>query len=151
MVYKAVGLQRDLPFGGPVVHCVATADSPTGPFTKHPGTVFTKAGVDFPAEDPWIWWQGDRYHGIVKDNRGHFSSAGRSLVLFESFDGLDWHPAQHLLVSKLEIPWEDGDREAVKALERPQVWLEGGSPAVLFCAARDADGASFNVAIPLQA
>lgn len=149
MVYKAVGLQRELPFGGPVVHCVATADSPTGPFRKHPGVVFTKEGVDFPAEDPWIWWQGERYRGIVKDNRGHFSSAGRSLILFESFDGLDWHPAQHLLVSRLEIPWEDGEWEQVSALERPQVWLDGGRPAVLFCAARDAQGASFNVAIPL--
>ena len=43
MIYKAVGLKRALPFGGPVVHLVATADSPTGPFTKHPiGMLFSK-------------------------------------------------------------------------------------------------------------
>ena len=39
MVYKAVGLKRALPFGGPVVHLVATSDHPTGPFTKHQGEV----------------------------------------------------------------------------------------------------------------
>ncbi|WP_332368420.1 glycoside hydrolase family protein [Spirosoma telluris] len=36
MVYKAVGKKRPGVFGGPVVHMVATSNSPTGPFTKYP-------------------------------------------------------------------------------------------------------------------
>ncbi len=37
MVYKAVGMKRELPWGGSVVHLVATSDSPAGPFfVKHP-------------------------------------------------------------------------------------------------------------------
>ena len=55
MVYKAVGKKRSLPNGGPVVHCVAIADSPTGPFKKYPDPVFTFEGEHFPAEDPCIW------------------------------------------------------------------------------------------------
>jgi predicted GH43/DUF377 family glycosyl hydrolase len=153
MVYKAVGDQGKPPFGGPVLHAVATADSPAGPFTKHPKPVFVKEGVAFAAEDPFIWYQGDRYWAIVKDNAGYFTNAGKSLALFESRDGLDWNLARHALVSKVEIRWEDGPVQRLNSLERPQLWLKDGQPAVLFCAADESNDRahSFNVAIPLQA
>ncbi|MEQ8839215.1 MAG: DUF4982 domain-containing protein, partial [Lacipirellulaceae bacterium] len=41
MVYKAVGKKFPLPGGGPVVHMVAIADNPLGPFVKSPNPVFT--------------------------------------------------------------------------------------------------------------
>jgi hypothetical protein len=152
MVYKAVDVRGTPPFGGPVVHVAATSASPTGPFTKHPAAVFAKAGVAFPAEDPFIWWGPDRYWAVVKDNAGHFTGAGRSLVLFESADGLDWRLARHPLVSTLQLRWDDGTVQPLAALERPQVFLEAGRPAVLFRAA-SADpgyGHSFNLQIPLR-
>jgi len=148
-VYKAVGKKRALPFGGPVVHCVATADSPTGPFVKHPGPVFTKGTENFPAEDPFIWWQGDRYLAIVKDQGGHFTSVpGKSLALFESLDGLSWSPASSPLVCRTELVWQETGLEQFKRLERPQLWLEGGRPTVLFCAATTLAGEVCNVHIP---
>ena len=152
MVYKAVGDRGEMPFGGPVVHVVATSDNPAGPFTKHPRAVFTKEGVHFPAEDPFVWRQGEGYFAIVKDMGGHFTGAGRSLALFESEDGFDWRPAEDPLVSKTEILWSNGTLQKLLALERPQVWCEDGRPAVLFCAA-DADEShaqTFNVQIPLR-
>ncbi len=150
MVYKAVGKKRPGIFGGPVVHMVATADSPTGPFTKYPQTVFNAKGTDFPAEDPFIWYQGDRYRAIVKDMHGAFTPAGRSLVLFESRDGFDWNLARHPLVSTLQINWADGPVEPVGYLERPQLWFEKGKPAVLFLATTIDQTSSYNVQVPLK-
>ncbi|QNN25249.1 sucrase [Planctomycetales bacterium ZRK34] len=153
MVYKAVGKTKPLPFGGPVVHLVATADSPTGPFKKYPDPVFIVPGVNFPAEDPYIWSQDGIYWAIVKDMRGHFTGAGRSTALFYSRDGIHWGPTDHPLVATTTIKLADGSTRELEALERPQVWLDkSGRPAVLFFAARekDHDKLSYNVHIPLK-
>ncbi len=151
MVYKAVGARGKLPFGGPVVHVAATAANPLGPFTKQPDAVFGREGESFPAEDPFIWAAGSRYRAIVKDNGGHFTDRGRALVLFESRDGLRWTPAEFPLVTTPEIAWEGGERQVLERLERPQLWMDAGRPAILLCAARERDGSTFNVRIPLAA
>jgi len=151
MVYKAVGDKGNMPFGGPVVHVVATSDSPTGPFKKHPDPVFTKPGDAFPAEDPFIWRGPDRYWAIVKDFNGNFTRSGPSLALFESADGLKWTPAKHPLVSKLSLTWTDGSVQPLSKLERPQLLFKNGEPTVLICAAAPAGklDESFVVRIPL--
>ena len=152
MVYKGVAKTGKPPFGGQVVHLVATSDSPTGPFKKFPQPIFTRPGERFVAEDPFIWHRADRYWAVVKDNHGSFTGKGYSLALFESHDGFDWKPAAHPLVTTPEITWADGRKQKLHALERPQVYLENGVPVALFCAAADRpdrDG-SFNIQIPLQ-
>lgn len=152
MVYKAVGDRGELPFGGPVVHVVATASHPLGPFVKFPEPAFTSQATTFAAEDPFIWCQNGHYWAIVKDMGGYFTGAGTSLALFGSSDGVDWQPAGRPLVSTLGLHWEEGEWQPLARLERPQVWLENGEPAVLFCAAMDAGrNETFNVAIPLKA
>jgi hypothetical protein len=153
MVYKAVGKTKPLPFGGPVVHLVATADSPTGPFIKHPDPVFIVPGENFPAEDPYIWSQDGIYFAIVKDMHGHFTGAGRSTALFISRDGIHWGPTKHPLVATTSIKLADGTTRDLEALERPQLWLdEHGRPAVLFFAARekDHDKLTYNVHVPVK-
>jgi predicted GH43/DUF377 family glycosyl hydrolase len=152
MVYKAVADKGPKPFGGPVVHIVATADSPTGPFKKHPDPIFTSKDSSFAAEDPFIWRGADRYWAVVKDFKGSFTKQGPSLALFESKDGIDWRLSEHPLVAKVGIEWEDKPWKPLFKLERPQVWLENGKPAVLFCAAADRSDLNhtFNVAIPLK-
>jgi len=152
MVYKAVGDKNKMPFGGPVLHCVATSDSPTGSFKKHSKPVFVKEGVAFAAEDPYIWHDGKRYRAIVKDNEGYFTNAGKSLALFESADGLDWKLSAHPLVATMEVQWANGTKQKMNSLERPQLWFEKGKPAVLLCAAdvSPARAYSFNVQIPLR-
>lgn len=147
MIYKAAS-PGERP-AGRVVHGVAFSDSPTGPFKKHPDPVFTHETAEFPAEDPTVWQQGGRYYAIVKDMGGHFTDAGRSLVLFESGNAIDWSLAPNPLVSTLQIPWADGETQKVSHLERPQVFLEDGRPAVLFCAAKPKSDHTFNVHIPL--
>ncbi len=152
MIYKAVGDQKPGPFYGPVVHMVALADHPTGPFIKQPQTVFSKEGVNFPAEDPCIWWQDDRYWAVVKDMAGYFTNAGKSLALFESIDGLQWNLAENVLVSKPQVQWMDGTQQKLHSLERPQVYLENGRPVMLLCAADITQERqhSFNLQIPLN-
>ena len=152
MVYKAVAMRGKPPFGGPVSHLVATADSPTGPFTKHPGEVFGAKGVMFAAEDPFIWHGADRYWAVVKDNDGNFTHRGYSLALWESADGIDWKLSKNPFVANPgTIRWADGHDELLTTLERPQLVFENGEPIALCCAAannKTRDG-SFNVQIPL--
>jgi hypothetical protein len=154
LIYKAVGRERPLPFGGPVVHVAALGASPDGPFVKQPRALFTSAGSDFPAEDPFIWTDGSRTRAIVKDMAGAFTHRGRSLALFESADGgLTWSPASHALVSGLDLRWQDGQVQRVEYLERPQLLIEEGRPRVLYLAVRPSDPAlpTFNVHVPLRA
>ena len=154
MVYKAVGKKFPLPQGGPVVHMVAIADTPTGPFKKYPDPVFTVEGERFPAEDPYIWYQDDMYRAIVKRMEQIEGERVFSLVLYESANGIDWKPATNHKVSDLEITWENGKVQKLKHLERPQLYIENGVPQVLICAADTLDAQnirhSFNVQIPLK-
>lgn len=153
MVYKAVGLKGKLPFGGPVVHLVATSDSPTGPFLKRPDPIFGMKGVGFAAEDPFVWRGPDRYWAIVKDNDGNFTHRGYSLALWNSVDGFTWTLATHRFVaSPSTVTWADGHVEKLTALERPQLVLENGEPIALLCAAANnpGRGGSFNIQIPLK-
>jgi hypothetical protein len=155
LVYKAVS-EGPPPFGGNVRVGVATADSPTGPFTKHAGHIFDHPTAKFPTDDNYIWFQDGQWWAIVKDYHGHYSPAGpESLVLFESGDGFKWSLAAQPLVSRFEIRWADGQVTAtLHRFEQPQVYLENGRPKVLFLAVKERDDQfnddlSYNVHVPL--
>ncbi len=150
MVYKAVGKKRPQPFGGPVVHLTAISNRPDGPFVKQNKPIFTAENVDFPAEDPFVWFQDNCYYAIVKDMKGAFTTAGRSLVLFYSLDGLDWKLAKHPLVSTLNLKWEDGTTKKLEAFERPQLFFGNGKLVALLCAVNESLEHSYNVQIPLK-
>lgn len=153
LIYKAVGKKRKMPFGGPVVHLAAISDSPTGPFIKYEKPIFVVDGVDFPAEDPYIWYQKGKYRAIVKSM---ISSTGEnvfSLVQYDSENGFDWKPAKNYLISDKTIEWQNGRKQKLSNLERPQLYFEKGLPVTLLCAADtfDAKGVrqTFNVQIPI--
>jgi inosine-uridine nucleoside N-ribohydrolase len=153
LIYKAVGKKNKLPFGGPVVHLTATSRSPAGPFVKQQVPVFTFKDAHFPAEDPYIWYQNNKYYAIVKDMNGYFTKAGRSLALFESGDGFSWEQSDHVLVSDLTVNWENGTKQQMSHLERPQIYFEDGKPKILLVAADILEGGvineSYNIRIPL--
>jgi hypothetical protein len=151
LVYKCVGPGPGTGRTGRVVHGVAFADKPTGPFKKEPNPIFTREGVSFAAEDPFIWHDGAIFRAIVKDMGGHFTRVGPSLALFESADGIDWRLSDPALASACEIRWEDGVTQKLQRLERPQLHFRNGRPATLLCAAFPGTAAcpSFNVQIPL--
>ena len=151
MVYKAAAIDTsEENLAGPVVHRVAFAEHPDGPFTKQPGEIFTAGDEFFPAEDPFVWYQRDRYLAILKDMNGSFTDHGRALVLFESGDGLSWQLCKKPLVNSLKLTWEDGTTVKFHRLERPQIWFENGIPAVLCVAVMDMNGRSYHIHIPLK-
>ncbi|MCT4586984.1 MAG: glycoside hydrolase family protein [Carboxylicivirga sp.] len=154
MIYKAVAKKNALPFGGPVSHLAAIADSPAGPFKKLNQRIFYEEGQKFPAEDPSIWYDKkvDTYYAIVKDMKGAFTKRGTSLAFFTSKDGLNWAKAEQALASTLQINWEDGIQKVTK-LERPQILLENGCPIMLYCSVSENNPfqePTYNVHIPLK-
>ena len=152
MVYKAAAKDPSKEnLAGPVVHRVAMAEHAEGPFTKQPGDIFTGGDEFFPAEDPFIWYQNDRYLAIVKDMNGTFTDHGRALVLFESVDGLNWQLCKKPLVSNLKLTWADGTNETFQRLERPQLWFENKVPSVICVAVMDVTGRSYHIQVPLNA
>lgn len=150
LVYKAATKDYSKEsLAGPVIHRVALADDPAGPFEKQPGVLFDAEEEFFPAEDPYIWYQGDRFLAIVKDMKGAFTDAGRALVLFESEDGTEWSLAPHPLASRRQVTHSDGSVTEFRRLERPQIWFSNGKPAVLFVAVLKGNE-SYNIHIPLE-
>lgn len=149
MVYKGVG-EGTMPVGGPVVCGVAMADHPLGPFEKVAGPIMTNPHNNWSVEDPFMWYQDDRYYALVKDFQGHFTKQGKNTVaLFESNDAINWNPSIYPYAFSTEIRWSDGTYTDVGKLERPQLWLEDGVPKVLFCAVLH-NGETYNVHIPLR-
>lgn len=152
MVYKAAAKKGKAPMFGPVVHLTAVAESPEGPFIKQNQPIFTAEKNEFPAEDPYIWYDDSLkyYYAIVKDMNGAFTDVGKSLVLFISKDGFNWELAEHPLVSKLKVVMENGEILQLDKLERPQIYIENGQLVALLCAARINAKHSFNIQIPLR-
>lgn len=154
MVYKAVAKRKPMPGGGPVVHLCAVADKPDGPFVKMNKPVFTVEGSHFPAEDPYIWYQGNCYYAIVKDMFGEFTKHGQSLALFYSTDGFDWKPAKNVLVSTLQYKNSKGRVVKLSHMERPQLLIKNGVPRALFLACDSLEDGkvkhTFNIHVPLK-
>jgi predicted GH43/DUF377 family glycosyl hydrolase len=146
LVYKCQGKDNK------VVHGVAFADTPTGPFRKHSQPIFTHPTNAFPAEDPFVFVYRDKLYTILSDHKV-FTGISQALCLFESTDAIHWKLAKHSLISDRRIQWADGEWETLADLERPQIFFdETGEPAVLFCAAthgKRAPGNTFNIHIPL--
>ncbi len=152
LMYKAAGTERELPMGGPVLHGIAFADSPAGTFRKHPDPLFAVEEASFPAEDPFVWSRDGRLYAILKDQGQYYTDESRALVLFESSDGVNWSLAEHPVVTTRTVRWQGAPKVTYDRLERPQLYLENGRPAVLFCAVkprRDADD-SYNIHLPLE-
>lgn len=152
MVYKAVA-DGIMPKGGAVVCGTAVADCPEGPFIKEPKPVMCNPENDWSVEDPFLWFQEDRFYALVKDFQGYFTGQGKDTVaLFESRDGVDWEPSGCPFAFDRVLQWTDGSSTNLSALERPQLLLENGKPVVLYCAACERGDRmdSFNVAIPLK-
>lgn len=151
MIYKTVSA-GEMPFGGKVHHAVAFADSPLGPFRRHPEPVLGHPTAKFAAEDPFVWHDGERYRAIIKDQEGFFTQAGRSLALFESADGIAWTLSAQPLVSDRTVTWEDGETFTAHYLERPWLHLADGAPHTLFCAMAPDDRLAWtcNLQMPLR-
>nr|MBQ4319329.1 glycoside hydrolase family protein [Clostridia bacterium] len=156
MIYKAVGMEAELPKGGPVICSSAIADSPLGPFKKTGKPLFVNTEQSWSVEDPFGWWEDGWFYALVKDYNGYFTKVktiwSGSTALFRSPDGLEWEPdPEHPLAYMNELELEDGPQSFL-SLERPQMYIEDGKPRFLLCACRfdQDDKNTYNVKIPLK-
>ncbi len=141
--------------GGNVTMSVAFSTSMTGPFVKHPKTIFEekKTGGARPwmlAEDPFIWnYKGINY-AIVRDASGRFTGIEGAIAMFRSLNGYDWTPTKHPLVIPRVIYTENGTKLDDR-LERPWILFEKGLPVYLFGAMGiNKREHSMNIAVPLK-
>jgi len=153
LVYKAVEGDEST-WGREVRHGIAHAATMTGPWHRVPGVrPFSCAGSDFPAEDPFIWYdrKAQVYRAIVKDMKGVFTGVSPSLAHFISHNGYDWDLDDPKLLMGNCIRWEDGTIEMMERVERPQVAFDiDGSPVALQVAVlpRGKSALSYSLCLP---
>lgn len=153
MVYKGAGPVDD-DFRDCLFTCgSAIADHPLGPFTKVGGPQFLVPKELWSVEDPGVWFDArdQRFYCVIKEFHGYHNRTGKqSNSLFESEDGMSWRPAPEPLAYKLEIHWDDGIIEPVKALERPFIYCEEGIPIAMATACTFQDGRRVNIQVELR-
>lgn len=158
MVYKSV-IDNGTFKGGGVVHHVALADNPLGPFVDYDKPFITSTKSDFPIDDHVEWYQNGKYYCIAKDHavcsggstENSLTEYGQALILFESENGLDWKLAKNALVHQFHLDFSDGTQMDFDRLEMPKVYLENGEIKALFLAAkRKGDPKSFSVVLPVN-
>lgn len=147
MIYKGV-TAGDLPYGSRVLHGVALADRPEGPFVKNPMPLFQIPGSQFPFEDPYIWFAEGRYRCLMKDMVGLPGSFPRATLLFESKDGVNWPMDDYRLVGTPHLETSDNGIVRVDRLERPSYFRHPEKPCLSFAVKPMGDGASFLVFLP---
>ena len=133
-----------LPTGrmGQRVQGIALANSPAGPFEIQPKLAIE----DIDTEDASVWYDADRTAFFAIYHAHSF------VGLITSPDGINWKPAAHPVVLKLEVPLSDGSIMRLNCHERPFVFHEDGKPAALCISVRR--GESYNTGacmiIPLK-
>ena len=103
---------------------IAIAEHPEGPFVKQPQPVMVNPENEWSVEDPFLWYQKDRFYALVKDFQGYFTGhEDGSVALFESENGVNWNPAEHPLAFDKTITWIGKGKTKMQSLERPQLCL----------------------------
>ncbi len=141
LVYKAVGIERDLLRLG-----VARADHFDGQYQRllnEPILNFDATGDH--VEDAYVWRGGDGFELICKDMAGGICGEKGAGVHATSPDGVHWTVSDPPLAYSRRVRWDDGSETVQGHLERPQLLIEAGRPTHLFAATADGPG-GFNQA-----
>ncbi len=154
MVYKAVADNGKPPVGGAVICGAASADHPLGPFVKEGRPLFVNPESEWSVEDPFLWYEDGKYRLLAKDFTGYYSGHGAgSTALFESEDAVNFVPdPENPLGFLTKLTWAGGTVQQIFRMERPQIFIRDGKPAVLCCACMPDDSKtdSYNIAIPIK-
>lgn len=154
MIYKAV-TSGPQPFGGRVLHGIAEAADPQGPYERKEGVhPFAAANSPFPAEDPFAWYDkpANLYRAVVKDVDGSLTGQGRSLAFYQSEDGLHWEPSPLPPILGSKLLRGDGSLMACARVERPQITVDAEGRAVALhvaCLPEPAGSVSFSLSVPI--
>lgn len=92
-------------------------------------------------EDPFVWWNGQRYEVIMKDLTGNITGEWHAGVHGYSDDGINWKIADPPKAYSRTVLWSNGDTTIQGSFERPQLLInEKGEPTHLFAATADGSG-----------
>jgi hypothetical protein len=92
-------------------------------------------------EDPFVWWNGQRYEVIMKDLTGNITGEWHAGVHGYSDDGINWKIADPPKAYSRTVLWSNGDTTVQGSFERPQLLInEKGEPTHLFAATADGSG-----------
>lgn len=152
MIYKGVSKEGIPPRGGAVVCGAAFSDKPDGIYNKTGSPIMVNPTNGWSVEDPFVFYEGDKFYTLVKDFQGYFTKTPRSATaLFESINGVDWYPSDHPLAYECKLDFVSGMREVFR-LERPQLYFEDGKARLLICACAEDKSFNnvYNVRIPLE-
>jgi hypothetical protein len=101
---------------------VAMADNPQGPYrrlSEEPKLRFETEGNNRrDVEDPYIWWNGKHYEGIVKDRSGEICGEEGGGIHMWSKDGIKWNLFEQIKAYSRDIVWDDGSRSHQNHFER---------------------------------
>lgn len=121
-----------------LVFALATAPTPEGPYTQHPANPIIAPDRWSNIEDMCVWIEHGRFFMLFKDMSGRLGGVPNGTVMIESPNGIDWDLKRAKLAFTPGWPTPDGFHEAHR-LERPNLLMQEGRPAVLYCAAIDGD------------
>jgi len=143
----------------PLLLGAAMAENPEGPYNRlSEEPIFRFETGDnhrIDVEDPYIWWSGKRYEGILKDRSGLICGEEGGGIHVLSDNGVDWRLAENFRAYTRNIKWDDGSESVQNHFERPFLLIEDGVPTHLFAATGTGPKAwqfdrTWNMVIPLK-
>lgn len=139
--------------GGPFYLGLAGSDHWSQPLRRlcdDPVVRFPKGHV----EDPFLWYEKDRYFCLAKDMTGELCGEVHAGVMLESKNAVDWAVLGKAYSRRLA--WDDGTEEVMGSFERPFLLFENGRPRCLYAATGGGPGGfsrcpnTWNAAVPVQ-
>lgn len=147
LLYKGV-TDGPRPFGSRVLHGLAVAERPDGPFRKLPDPVFVVDGVKFAFEDPYLVRRETGCLCLMKDMDGVRGPCPVSVLAFESPDGVTWDADRFTVVATPYLLGPGDEVEFVERLERPHYFADPVKPCFSFAVKPHGDAESFLVFRP---
>ncbi len=138
---------------------VSKALVPEGPYERlsdEPILMFeTKENEHIDLEDPYVWWNGEKYEAIIKDRTGVICGEEGGGVHAWSNDGVKWELFDNPKAYSRTVLWDDGTTSYQNHFERPFLLIEDGVPTYFFAATGDGEKAwsftkTWNMVIPLK-
>ncbi len=143
----------------PLLLGVSKAYKPEGPYerlSEKPILMFeTDANEHIDLEDPYVWWNGEKYEAIIKDRSGIICGEEGGGVHCWSKDGEKWQLFDNPKAYSRSIKWDDGTTSYQNHFERPFLLIEDGVPTHFFAATGNGDrpwsfDKTWNMVIPLN-
>ncbi|MFI4912676.1 MAG: glycoside hydrolase family protein [Sedimentisphaeraceae bacterium JB056] len=133
LIYKAVSNHRDkLKLG------VAKAKGLGADFVRlKQSSLFDFERIGQHVEDPYVWWEDNRYNMVMKDMNGGICGEKGGGIYAYSEDGIDWQIADNPLAYTREVAFEGGALKKLGSLERPQLFFESDGNVIMFAATAD--------------